>query len=164
MLPLSVRGSIPAPWVRTACCPRSPGFARRSFGEFREPEHIRRRSRSQVRSIPGSARSRAGFRGARRPRRPSHCPPFHPSNFFSTPRVHRSGPILTARGKSHHGIRPSLHPGGRRWDSGGRPQGSPLQAPESRLVRRAQEQSRCSRDFHHGLAGTSSRSLRTRSW
>ncbi len=54
---------------------------------------------------------------------------------------------LTARGKSHHGIRPSLHPGGRRCDSGTYSR----YAPESRLVRRAQERSRCSRDFHHGL-------------
>ena len=30
----------------------------------------------------------------------------------------RKGAGLTARGKSHHGIRPSLHPGGRRCDSG----------------------------------------------
>ena len=55
--------------------------------------------------------------------------------------------FLTARGKSHHGIRPSLHPGGRRCDSGTYSR----YAPESRLVRRAQERSRCSRDFHHGL-------------
>ena len=56
-------------------------------------------------------------------------------------------PELAARGKSHHGIRPSLHPGGRRCDSGTYSR----YAPESRLVRRAQERSRCSRDFHHGL-------------
>ncbi len=59
----------------------------------------------------------------------------------------RKGAGLTARGKSHHGIRPSLHPGGRRCDSGTYSR----YAPESRLVRRAQERSRCSRDFHHGL-------------
>ena len=55
--------------------------------------------------------------------------------------------VISARGKSHHGIRPSLHPGGRRCDSGTYSR----YAPESRLVRRAQERSRCSRDFHHGL-------------
>ena len=54
---------------------------------------------------------------------------------------------VSARGKSRHGIRPSLHPGGLRCDSGTYSR----YAPESRLVRRAQEQSRCSRDFHHGL-------------
>ena len=57
---------------------------------------------------------------------------------------------LTARGKSRHGIRPSLHPGGLRCDSGTYSE----YAPESRLVRRAQERSRCSRDFHHGLLTT----------
>ena len=54
---------------------------------------------------------------------------------------------ISARGKSRHGIRPSLHPGGLRCDSGTYSR----YAPESRLVRRAQERSRCSRDFHHGL-------------
>ena len=49
----------------------------------------------------------------------------------------------TARGKSRHGIRPSLHPGISVTYS---------RAPSSRLVRRAQERSRCSRDFHHGLS------------
>ena len=55
--------------------------------------------------------------------------------------------ILTARGKSRHGIRPSLHPGGLRCDS----VTYSRYAPSERLVRRAQERSRCSRDFHHGL-------------
>ena len=54
---------------------------------------------------------------------------------------------ITARGKSRHGIRPSLHPGGLRCDS----VTYSRYAPSSRLVRRAQERSRCSRDFHHGL-------------
>ena len=57
---------------------------------------------------------------------------------------------LTARGKSRHGIRPSLHPGGLRCY--GRTYSR--YAPESRLVRRAQERSRCSRDFRHGLLRT----------
>ena len=54
---------------------------------------------------------------------------------------------MTARGKSLPGIRPSRHPGGRRG-------GSVTDfrfAPSERLVRRVQEPSRCSRDFHHGL-------------
>ena len=55
--------------------------------------------------------------------------------------------LLTARGKSPHGIRPSLHPGGLRCDS----VTYSRYAPSSRLVRRVQERSRCSRDFHHGL-------------
>ena len=63
---------------------------------------------------------------------------------------------LTARGKSRHGIRPSLHPGGRRCDSGT----YSWYAPESRLVRRAQERSRCSRDFHHGLLTDGNRKRR----
>ena len=54
---------------------------------------------------------------------------------------------IAARGKSRHGIRPSLHPGGLRCDS----VTYSRYAPSSRLVRRAQERSRCSRDFHHGL-------------
>ena len=54
---------------------------------------------------------------------------------------------LTARGKSRHGIRPSLHPGGLRCDS----VTYSRYAPSSRLVRRAQDRSRCSRDFRHGL-------------
>ena len=57
------------------------------------------------------------------------------------------GLTLPARGKSRHGIRPSLHPGGLRCDS----VTYSRYAPSSRLVRRAQERSRCSRDFHHGL-------------
>ena len=57
-------------------------------------------------------------------------------------------PPSTARGKSRHGIRPSLHPGGLRCDS----VTYSRYAPSSRLVRRAQERSRCSRDFHHGLS------------
>ncbi len=64
------------------------------------------------------------------------------------PERDRSRP-LAARGKSRHGIRPSLHPGGLRCDS----ITYSRYAPESRLVRRAQERSRCSRDFHHGLLG-----------
>ena len=63
--------------------------------------------------------------------------------------------VLTARGKSRHGIRPSLHPGGLRCDS----VTYSRYAPSSRLVRRAQERSRCSRDFHHGLL-TAARSNR----
>ena len=59
----------------------------------------------------------------------------------------RVGTDLTARGKSRHGIRPSLHPGGLRCDS----VTYSRYAPSSRLVRRAQERSRCSRDFRHGL-------------
>ena len=55
---------------------------------------------------------------------------------------------ITARGKSRHGIRPSLHPGGLRCDSFTYSR----YAPSSRLVRRAQDRSRCSRDFHHGLS------------
>ena len=55
---------------------------------------------------------------------------------------------LTARGKSRHGIRPSLRPAfAVRCDS----VTYSRYAPSSRLVRRAQERSRCSRDFHHGL-------------
>ena len=54
---------------------------------------------------------------------------------------------IAARGKSRHGIRPSLHPGGLRCDS----VTYSRYAPSSRLVRRAQDRSRCSRDFHHGL-------------
>ena len=57
--------------------------------------------------------------------------------------------VVAARGKSRHGIRPFLHPGGLRCDSGTYSR----YAPESRLVRRAQERSRCSRDFCHGLVG-----------
>ena len=75
----------------------------------------------------------------------------------------RSAEEVTARGKSRHGIRPSLHPGGLRCDSGTYSR----YAPESRLVRRAQERSRCSRDFHHGLLrvrkrGTGLRGITTR--
>ena len=54
----------------------------------------------------------------------------------------------TARGKSRHGIRPGLHPGGLCCDSGTYSR----YAPESRLVRRAQPRSRCTRDFYHGLS------------
>ena len=57
---------------------------------------------------------------------------------------------LTARGKSRRGIRPSLHPGGLRCYR----LTYSRYAPSSRLVRRAQERSRCSRDFHHGLLAT----------
>ncbi len=62
-------------------------------------------------------------------------------------RVDLARRFLSARGKSRHGIRPSLHPGGLRYDS----VTYSRYAPSSRLVRRAQERSRCSRDFHHGL-------------
>ena len=51
---------------------------------------------------------------------------------------------LTACGKSHHGIRPGLHPGGLRCSS----VTYSRYAPSERLVRRAQPRSRCSRDFH----------------
>ena len=54
---------------------------------------------------------------------------------------------LPARGKSRHGIRPGLHPGGLRCSS----VTYSRYAPSERLVRRAQPRSRCSRDFHHGL-------------
>ena len=83
--------------------------------------------------------SGAGFR-------PEEDPGRSPHRSRLDPGLETTG-TLTARGKSRHGIRPSLHPGGRRCDSvtySG-------YAPSSRLVRRAQEQSRCSRDFHHGL-------------
>ena len=60
---------------------------------------------------------------------------------------------MPARGKSRHGIRPSLHPGGLRCDS----VTYSRYAPSSRLVRRAQERSRCSRDFHHGLIHAATR-------
>ncbi len=66
---------------------------------------------------------------------------------------------MTARGKSRHGIRPSLHPGGLRCDSGTYSR----YAPESRLVRRAQERSRCSRDFHHGLMTPESQNVEWKS-
>ena len=47
--------------------------------------------------------------------------------------------IMAARGRSRHGIRPGLHPGGLRY------------APSERLVRRAQPRPRRSRDSFHGL-------------
>ena len=53
------------------------------------------------------------------------------------------GRLPAARGKSRHGIRPGLHPGGLRCSS--------VTYPSERLVRRAQPRSRCSRDFSHGL-------------
>ena len=207
MLPLSVRGSIPAPWIRTPCCLGSPGIGRRSFQEFRDLEFVRPRSPSQVRSIPVSAR-----RSTRRPCRPR----LHPSNFFLIPRSlrrrndrsekvenrgqiftilrcivvlfaeksHEYGPILRFRSRSISAAQAPrvLHPiygsgpifsGGatRRsghispWQKSSRHSTVPASrrtalrfgrahkgpAPESRLVRRAQERSRCSRDFHHGL-------------
>ncbi len=55
--------------------------------------------------------------------------------------------LLAARGKSRHGIRPSLHPGGLCCDSATYSR----YAPSPRLVRRALDRSRCSWDFHHGL-------------
>ena len=155
MLPLSVQGSIPA--SRTACCLRSAGIGRRSFEEFREPVNNRLRSRPQVEFIPGSARPKAELRGTRLRGGRHIAPPLHHSEFFLTLRdpnpIPASGPIssggatLTARGKSPHGIRPSLHRRGRRCDSGTYSR----YARRKRLVRRAQDRSRCSRDFHHGL-------------
>ena len=50
-------------------------------------------------------------------------------------------------GRIHHGTVP-IPADGRRCDSGTYSR----YAPESRLVRRAQERSRCSRDFHHGAS------------
>ena len=87
----------------------------------------------------GKAFILSGFRNSNVPAGSAECD-------LESTRVWTTGHI-SARGKSRHGIRPSLHPGGLRCDS----VTYSRYAPSSRLVRRAQERSRCSRDFHHGL-------------
>ena len=66
------------------------------------------------------------------------------AGYITASDMNRGGPpaVLTARGTSRHS---TVHE--RRCDSGTYSR----YAPESRLVRRAQERFRCSRDFHHGL-------------